>query len=111
LRAQLARDRSDVEAAAAQLQELLVRCPDFLPARQALNQILLQTGRLAEMPEQVKALLTALDVAAPQRCRHCQSPVREPSWRCPACGAFDFDSPPPETAAEPAPARAVSKQG
>ena len=93
LRAQIARDRPDLEAAATQLQELLVRCPDFLPARQALNQILLQTGRLAAMPEQVRALLSALDVAAPSRCRRCQAPIREPSWRCAACGAFDFDSP------------------
>jgi lipopolysaccharide biosynthesis regulator YciM len=93
LRAQIARDRSDLEAAATQLQELLVRCPDFLPARQTLNEILLQTGRLVEMPEQVRALLSALDVAAPSRCQRCQAPIREPSWRCPACGAFDFESP------------------
>jgi lipopolysaccharide biosynthesis regulator YciM len=93
LRAQIARDRSDTEAAVAQLQELLVRRPDFLPARQTLNEILLNTGRLAEMPEQVRALLSALDVAAPARCQRCQSPIREPSWRCPACGAFDFESP------------------
>lgn len=90
LKADLARRHGEPHVAAVELQSLLERAPEFLPARQLLSEILIETGQLGEMPAQVRALLSALEGVALPRCRHCQAPLREAGWRCAACGAFDF---------------------
>ncbi len=97
-RAQLLRAAGRQEEAVAELRALLGCAPGFLEARQELGRLLLEGGVEGELRAEYERLLHALGAdTALGRCRQCGQPAREVSWRCPACGAWDWlDSRPRE---------------
>ncbi len=78
------------EATLAELRRILELEPNYLPAHQALGQILMDKGQIDEILTAFKELLERLP--GPDRsfqCRHCGFFSKEIFWKCPSCRHWD----------------------
>ena len=63
--ADIAQNQGDLEVAAAELRAVEEAAPDYLPARLALGNVLLKSGRIEEAEKEDRAILS-LDAGQPQ---------------------------------------------